>query len=140
MSTDRPTIRRAVSAIATRDSRLLVIRRSAHVVAPGMYCFPGGGIEPGETEQDAVRREMQEELGLRVQPSERIWENVTPWQVAVAWWTVDLLDERPPTPNPAEVADVQWVTLTELAALRPLLSSNRDFLAAWERGEIVQRW
>ena len=45
--------RRGVVAVIVRDQRLLVIRRASGVAAPGMYCFPGGGIEPGEIEEEA---------------------------------------------------------------------------------------
>ena len=51
-----------------RDKRLLVIRRSQTVTAPGTLCLPGGGIEEGETEREALLREMQEELNLDVTP------------------------------------------------------------------------
>ncbi len=58
--------RRGVVGVAVREGQLLVIRRSQTVEAPGAYCFPGGAIDPGETEQDALRREFQEELALTV--------------------------------------------------------------------------
>jgi len=50
-----------VVAVILRGERFLVICRSQQVRAPGMYCFPGGGIEPGETEEQALRRELLEE-------------------------------------------------------------------------------
>jgi len=39
--------RRGVVAVVMRGEQFLVIRRSQHVRAPGMYCFPGGTIEAG---------------------------------------------------------------------------------------------
>ncbi len=47
--------RRGVVAVVMRGDRFLTIRRSAEVLAPGKYCFPGGGIEAGETEVAALR-------------------------------------------------------------------------------------
>ena len=61
-------MRRGVVAVVVREARLLVVRRSALVEAPRAYCFPGGGIEPGETESEALRREMVEELAAEVVP------------------------------------------------------------------------
>ena len=61
-------VHRGVVAVVLRGDRFLVIRRSQVVRAPGMHCFPGGSIEAGESESDAVRREMLEELALAAEP------------------------------------------------------------------------
>ena len=66
-----PIRKHGVVAVILRGERFLVIRRSQHVRAPGMHCFPGGGIEPGEAEPDAVRRELLEELGVACRPLRR---------------------------------------------------------------------
>ncbi len=123
-----------VVAVVPQGSRLLVIRRSRHVVAPGMFCFPGGHLEAGESEQDAVIRELQEELAVTVCPKRRLWQSVTPWDVALAWWLCDPLATTP-LPNPAEVESVKWLEREELTQLPDLLESNRHFLLAWQRGE-----
>jgi 8-oxo-dGTP pyrophosphatase MutT (NUDIX family) len=123
-------------AILVREERLLVIRRSQHVVAPGAYCFPGGGIEGQESEVEALLREIQEELGISIVPRRRIWSSVTPWGVQLAWWQADFLDSCELRPNPAEVESVLWCTLKEMAALPGLLESNRLFLAELAAGAI----
>ena len=48
---DEKPWRRGVVGVVVEGGRLLVIERSQTVEAPGMFCFPGGGIEPGEAEQ-----------------------------------------------------------------------------------------
>jgi 8-oxo-dGTP pyrophosphatase MutT (NUDIX family) len=50
-----------------RDHHLLLIRHQHHAGGRTYWLVPGGGIEPGEGEEDCVRREMQEETGLNVQ-------------------------------------------------------------------------
>ncbi|MBX7168827.1 MAG: NUDIX domain-containing protein [Pirellulales bacterium] len=131
-------VRRGAVAILVRQGRFLVIRRSQHVVAPGAYCFPGGGIEGDESEPAALVRELHEELGIVVRPVARVWESVTPWRVALAWWLAEWSDElHALAPNPAEVESVHWLLPTEMAALPALLTSNREFLAALDRGEIA---
>ena len=129
-------IRRGVVAVIVRDSRLLVIRRSLKVVAPGAFCFPGGGIEGAETEEQALVREIQEELGALVRPVRRIWRSTTAWRVDLAWWTAELAADATLAPNPAEVAAISWHTPAEMAALAELLDSNRKFLAALACGEV----
>ncbi len=128
--------RRGVVAILMRENRLLVIRRSQTVVAPGAYCFPGGGIEGVESEKEALIREIQEELGMAVVPRRRAWSSVTPWGVELAWWQADFRAECKLCPNPAEVESVHWCTPAEMAALPGLLESNRQFLAGLETGNI----
>lgn len=123
-------------AVIRRGQRFLIIRRAAEVAAPGMLCFPGGGIEPGETEEKALVRELFEELGIGASPRRRIWRRVTPWGVDLAWWLVEVESNRPVAPNPAEVAECLWLTASELEHREDLLESNRQFLAAWKNGEI----
>jgi ADP-ribose pyrophosphatase YjhB (NUDIX family) len=62
---DRPYL--AVSAAIIRNGKILIVRR-ARPPAHGLYTLPGGVVEPGETLQDAVRREVQEETALVVEP------------------------------------------------------------------------
>ena len=124
-----------VVAVVTDADRWLVIRRSASVRAPGKICFPGGGLESGESEQDAIVREMQEELRVAVAPVSRLWASLTPWDVHLAWWHVDLLSApQAIDPNLAEVAECFWLTPDEIGELPDLLPSNLAFLAAWRCG------
>lgn len=49
-----------------RDQSILLIRHREHQSGRAYWVLPGGGIEPGESEEDCVRREMKEETGLDV--------------------------------------------------------------------------
>jgi len=90
----------------------------------------------GESEPEALVRELAEELGVIVRPQERIWQSVTPWQVRLSWWTarLDPLDSL--EPNPLEVASCVWLTPEETLALPNLLESNRQFLHAVRSGQV----
>ncbi len=125
-----PPPRRGVVAVVVRGSRLLVIRRSMAVVAPGAYCFPGGGIEEGESEAEALCREFREELGAPVRPVRCIWRCVTASHVDLVWWLTDLDDEAKLVASPAEVDAFSWHTPEEIEALPGLLESNIGFLGA----------
>ena len=56
--------REAARAVIINNGRIALVRSRAE----GFYKFPGGGIEPGESAQDAVIRETQEETGLCIMP------------------------------------------------------------------------
>ncbi|HJY99567.1 MAG TPA: NUDIX domain-containing protein, partial [Streptosporangiaceae bacterium] len=57
-----------VGAVITDSrGRLLLIRRG-HEPGAGLWSLPGGRIEPGETDAEALVREMREETGLEVEP------------------------------------------------------------------------
>jgi len=57
----------AVSAAIFRDGQVLIVRR-ARPPAHGLYTLPGGGVELGETLEQAVIREVREETGLAIAP------------------------------------------------------------------------
>jgi ADP-ribose pyrophosphatase YjhB (NUDIX family) len=133
------SVRRGVVAVVTRGERLLVIRRSQHVRAPGMHCFPGGAIEPGESEAEAARREMLEELSLVAEPQRLLWRSVTPWNVELAWWHVEIDIAAEPQPNPQEVESFHWLTPAEIRCLPALLASNLEFLNLWQTGQFTCR-
>ena len=128
--------RRGAVAIMVQDGRMLVIRRSRHVIAPLAYCFPGGGIEEGETEEAAAVREVQEEIGIPIRPLRRLWECTTAWNVHLAWWLAEMDPAAVAVPNPREVASIHWFTPREMASLPDLLDSNREFLDLIEAGNI----
>lgn len=61
-----------VAAAIQRDGRYLVARRTRPADAAGRWEFPGGKVEPGETEEGALAREIREELGVEIAIGERI--------------------------------------------------------------------
>ncbi|MGB0597235.1 MAG: NUDIX hydrolase [Rubripirellula sp.] len=141
MNQAKPSVRhrRGVVGVIFRVDRLLIIRRSLTVAAPGMLCLPGGGIELGESEPEALVREMQEELAIDVEPIRLCWRSVTAWGTNLAWWLTHLDHEVTPVANPAEVAEVHWMTAEQIRTADDMLPSLPAFMDAWERGEVDLR-
>ena len=71
----RECIRVAVGVILDMEAdRVLLARRPGHVHQGGLWEFPGGKLEPGEDELQALERELGEEIGITVLRSEPLIE------------------------------------------------------------------
>jgi 8-oxo-dGTP diphosphatase len=57
-------MKRVVAGLIVKDGKLLVCQRTRHQTMPLKWEFPGGKIEQGEQPRDALRRELEEELGI----------------------------------------------------------------------------
>lgn len=55
------------AAVIEKDGKILLAKRKPGGALGGMWEFPGGKIDPGETPQECVRRELREELALEVE-------------------------------------------------------------------------
>ncbi|MDP1520024.1 8-oxo-dGTP diphosphatase MutT [Porticoccus litoralis] len=64
----------AVAVIDDGDGQILIARRPDHVHQGGLWEFPGGKVEPGEAVFDALKREVWEELAIRVEAAEPLIE------------------------------------------------------------------
>ena len=64
-------MKRVVAAVIEKDGKLLVCQRTRHQTMPLKWEFPGGKIEEGEQPRDALRRELEEELGIQRQNRRR---------------------------------------------------------------------
>jgi 8-oxo-dGTP diphosphatase len=57
-------MKKVVAALIVEDGRILACQRTRHQPMPLKWEFPGGKIEEGEQPRDALRRELEEELGI----------------------------------------------------------------------------
>jgi ADP-ribose pyrophosphatase YjhB (NUDIX family) len=110
--------------------RLLLIRRG-HEPGAGLWSLPGGRIEPGETDEQAVAREILEETGLRVACGRLVGTAELP---GLGGAVVDVRDYLATVTGGElaagdDAADVRWVTAADLTRL-PLTNGLAEFLAA----------
>jgi 8-oxo-dGTP diphosphatase len=63
---------RVVAAVIAKDGRYLVTQRRPNAVLPLLWEFPGGKVEPGETDLEALKREVLHRVGVDVLPGAQI--------------------------------------------------------------------
>ena len=119
----------AIVGVVLRGARFVAIRRGPAVVFPGYWAPPSGRLEAGETQSEAVVREMAEELGLEVVPIAKVWECPTQDGLfTLHWWSARPTDDRAIVPQAGEVSEARWVTGEEFLELRPSFEADREFI------------
>jgi 8-oxo-dGTP diphosphatase len=114
-----------LAAVVRREDRYLICQRPAHKRHGGLWEFPGGKLEPGETHEHAARRELAEELGVQVRTVGRMLFSIADpgSQFVIEFAPVTIEGE----PRCLEHSSLQWLTLDELPRLE-LAPSDRRFV------------
>jgi 8-oxo-dGTP diphosphatase len=105
-----------VAAVVEENDRFLVTRRQQGVHLAGMWEFPGGKIDPDETHDRALRREIREELDADVQVHELLFQVTHPYPdrtIALYFYRCTLEG----TPRPLLGQEMRWVERAELPSL-----------------------
>jgi 8-oxo-dGTP diphosphatase len=103
--------------------RVLAARRAT----PPGWEFPGGKVQPGETEPAALARELHEELGVAVEVGERVGPDVPmPGDRVLRVWTARVTAGEP---TPLEHAELRWLAPDELGTV-DWLPADRPVAAA----------
>ena len=87
-----------VAAVIFRGSEVLACRRMEGKSAAGMWEFPGGKVEPGESQREALEREIKEELGVAVEVHDLLLNATTSVgevQIELACYRCELTGETP---------------------------------------------
>ena len=116
---DRSLPLRVVCALIERDGHVLMAQRPANKHLGGKWEFPGGKIEPGETPEAALHRELVEELGVTIDIARPLAAHTHTYPTV----TIELipfvvrLTAGSPAPQTHEHAALRWVPSAELLSL-----------------------
>ena len=125
-----------VGTAIVRDRSLLAQQRSYPADAAGLWELPGGRVEPGESDVDAVVRECVEELGVKVAVGDPVGPDVAlPKGKLLRIYRAWLVDEDA-VPHPHDHAALRWLRAGQLGSVpwlpadRVLIPSLRQLLRA----------
>ena len=110
-----------------KGDRYLLIRRAKHGTAEDYWCPITGAVEDGETQAQAVSREALEELGIKVEPRDKVWECTTDDKEYLLHWWHSSLEDDTVTVNPDEVKEYRWLTYSEMLELEKMFDADRRF-------------
>lgn len=105
-----------VAAVIERDGRFLVARRVKGTHLAGFWEFPGGKVHEDETQEDALHREILEELNTTITHMRKIFDTAHAYPervVELHFYRGELTDE----PQPMLGQALRWITRDEFASL-----------------------
>jgi 8-oxo-dGTP diphosphatase len=123
-----PPIPHAIVAVVRRGDRVLLIRRGPGAAMSGYWAPPSGRVEPGESQADAVVRELREELGADATPLRKVWESAThDGGFRLHWWLAEVPGDAELRLDRSEVSEARWVTPEEFRQLDRTFESHAAF-------------
>jgi ADP-ribose pyrophosphatase YjhB (NUDIX family) len=134
---DRPFV--AVSAAIVRDGRVLIVQR-AQPPMRGVFTLPGGVVEAGETLHQALVREIDEEVGMAIEPVAlaghrevivRDAEGRVERHFIILAYAVRWISGEPRLNH--ELADARWMRPEDIAGLKTTEGLGEIIAAAFER-------
>ncbi|MBW4658905.1 MAG: A/G-specific adenine glycosylase [Drouetiella hepatica Uher 2000/2452] len=123
-----------VAVIWNQERQILIDRRRQEGLLGGLWEFPGGKIEPGETVEDCIKREIREELGIEIAVGDRLMtldHAYTHFRVTLNVHHCQYLSGEP---QAIECDEVRWVTLAELDQF-PFPAANVQIIEALKTGQ-----
>lgn len=106
-----------VAAVVEKDGSFLVTRRLDGTHLAGYWEFPGGKVQPGETLEHALQREMLEELDTEVTAAREIYRTAHEYPertVELRFFRADLTR----TPRPLLGQEIRWIPRADFATLQ----------------------
>ena len=106
---------RVVAALVERNGRYLIAQRRPQATLPLLWEFPGGRVEPGESDQQALKRELLGCMGVQVEVGDlvlHVTHGYSGYDLDLLVYQCELVGDEP---RPIRVNDVRWVTPEQLS-------------------------
>ncbi len=103
-----------VGAVFVKSGKILAARRGGAMALPGLWEFPGGKVEPGESPIDALRRELAEELKVNVEVKQYLTTTDYEYEFGVVSLSTYYVELRGTEPVLTEHSEVRWLAPSEL--------------------------
>lgn len=103
-----------VAIISNQQGKILIDRRKAQGEMGGLWEFPGGKIEAGETTAECIKREIQEELGIDIAVGNHIITIAHQYETFNVTLYVHDCQYLSGEPQPLECDEIRWVCSSEL--------------------------
>jgi A/G-specific adenine glycosylase len=123
-----------VAVIWNEQRQILIDRRRQEGLLGGLWEFPGGKLEPGETVEQCIRREIQEELGIDVEVGDRLITVNHAYSHFRVTLNVHHCRHLTGEPQPLECDEVRWVTVDDLAQY-PFPKANIHIIDALKQAQ-----
>jgi len=105
-------------ALIENGGVLLCLRTKERTSAPGVWDFPGGHVEPGESPEAALRRELREEIGIDIDPPTRPPDHrLMEGALDLKLWILHRWTGTPTNAAPDEHVTIGWFAFSEAQAL-----------------------
>ena len=108
---------RVVAAVFCRDNKVLACRKAPGTSLAGYWEFPGGKIESGETPEQALAREITEELSITAHVGKKITTTTYAYSFATIELTTYYCDITQGTPQLSDHDETRWVTADQAREL-----------------------
>lgn len=121
-------------ALVRGDGRVLLQQRAPHQSMPGLWEFPGGKVEPGETPEAALVRELAEELGVKIDRADlhAISFASEPLGARHLVLLLYVAERWQGEPRPLDASALRWVTAAEMRGV-PMPPADVPLVTALER-------
>ena len=136
------TVHVAVGVVLNADNEILITRRAADSHQGGLWEFPGGKVETGESVQSALARELREELGIEIGSTSPLLEIHHDYGDKRVVLDVHVVWEFSGEPRGMEGQPLEWVAGTALrekrfpAANVPIVQAVRTLIADLAPGQV----
>ena len=123
-----------VAVIWNDEKQILIDRRLPQGAMGGLWEFPGGKIEIGETIEECIKREIAEELGIEIAVGEHLITIDHTYSHLRVTLTVHHSQHLAGIPQAIECDEIRWVSLDELDEFT-FPEANGEIIAALRKGE-----